>query len=177
LRATRGSRDVDIYRAGRAQHLVADIDREAASRYGLPVREIEDIIETAFGGHIATEIWEGERKVGVRVRLPAPAGGDPQTVGRLDIPAGDARLQLSALAQIHIESGRTQINREQGQRFLALKCNIEGRDMGSFVAEAQARVARGVQLPDGYHLTWGGEFENQQRAMKRLAFVVPISVA
>ena len=74
LRATRGSRDVDIYRAGSAQHLVADIDREAASRYGLPVSEIEDSIETAFGGHIATEIWEGERKVGVRVRLPAPVG-------------------------------------------------------------------------------------------------------
>ena len=77
---------------------------------------------------------------------------------------------------VHLDSGRTQINREQGQRFLALKCNIEGRDMGSFVAEAQARVAAAVKLPEGYHLTWGGEFENQRRAMKRLAVIVPISV-
>ncbi len=143
LRATRGARDVDIYRAGNALHLVADIDREAASRYGLPVSDIEDTIETAFGGHIATELWEGERKVGVRVRLPTPVGGDTYTLGRLEIPVGEARLPLSALAQIRVEHGRTQINREQGQRFLALKCNIEGRDMGSFVAEAQARVAKG----------------------------------
>src|SRR4029077_20360080 len=125
---------------------------------------------------IATEIWEGERKVGVRIRLPAPVGGDTSTVGRLEIPAGGARLQLAALAQIRIESGRTQINREQGQRFLALKCNIEGRDMGSFVAEAQKRVAASVHLPEGYRLSWGGEFENQRRAMKRLQVIVPISV-
>ena len=176
MRATRGARDVDIYRAGSAQHLVAEIDREAASRYGLPVSEIEDTIETAFGGHVATQIWEGERKVGVRVRLPPPAGGDTHTLGRLEIPVGDARLPLSALAQIRIERGRTQINREQGQRFLALKCNIEGRDMGSFVAEAQARVAKAVRLPEGYRLTWGGEFENQRRAMKRLQVIVPLSV-
>src|SRR4029079_16608772 len=96
--------------------------------------------------------------------------------GRLEIPAGEARLPLSALAHIGIERGRTQINREQGQRFLALKCNIEGRDMGSFVAEAQARVAKAVQLPEGYRLTWGGEFENQRRAMKRLQVIVPVSV-
>ena len=91
-----------------------------------------------------------------RGRLPAPVGGDPKTVGRLDIPAVNARLQLSALAQIHIESGRTQINREQGQRFLALKCNIEGRAMGSFVAEAQERVRESIHLPEGHRLTWGG---------------------
>jgi heavy metal efflux system protein len=177
LRATRGARDVDIYRAGNALHLVADIDREAASRYGLPVSDIEDTIETAFGGHVATQIWEGERKVGVRVRLPPPVGGgDTHTLGRLEIPAGEARLALSALAKIRIERGRTQINREQGERFLALKCNIEERDMGSFVAEAQARVARSVHLPEGYRMTWGGEFENQRRAMKRLQVIVPLSV-
>src|SRR6185369_11010711 len=73
--------------------------------------------------------------------------------------------------------GRTQINREQGGRFLALKCNIEGRDMGSFVDDAQTRVKREVQLPEGYYLTWGGEFENQRRAMKRLMIIVPISIS
>jgi cobalt-zinc-cadmium resistance protein CzcA len=176
LRATRGARDVDIYRAGNALHLVAEIDREAASRYGLPVSDIEDTIETAFGGHLATQIWEGERKVGVRVRLPTPVGGDVHTLGRLEIPAGEARLPLAALARIGVERGRTQINREQGQRFLALKCNIEGRDMGSFVAEVQARVAKAVHLPEGYRMTWGGEFENQRRAMKRLQVIVPLSV-
>jgi cobalt-zinc-cadmium resistance protein CzcA len=176
ITATRGARDVDIYRAGSAQHIVADVDRDAASRYGVSVRDVEDAIESAYGGKLATSMWEGERRVGVRIKTPVAAEGDPAAVGRLDVPTEHARLQLAALANVHIDSGRTQINREQGQRFLALKCNIEGRDMGSFVAEAQAHVAAAVKLPEGYHLTWGGEFENQRRAMKRLAVIVPISV-
>jgi len=174
--STRGSRDVDIYRAGSAQHIVADVDREAASRYGVSVRDVEDAIESAYGGKLATAMWEGERRVGVRIKTPMAGQGDPASVGRLEVPTEHARLQLAALAKLHLDSGRTQINRELGQRFLALKCNIEGRDMGSFVGEAQARVAATVKLPEGYHLTWGGEFENQRRAMKRLAVIVPISV-
>jgi cobalt-zinc-cadmium resistance protein CzcA len=86
------------------------------------------------------------------------------------------RFPLGALAKVHVDAGRTQINREQGGRFLALKCNIEGRDMGSFVEEAQSRVKSLVQLPEGYYMTWGGEFENQRRAMKRLMVIVPISI-
>ena len=146
---TRGARDVDIYRAGSAQHIVADVDREAASRYGVSVRDVEDAIESAYGGKLATSMWEGERQVGVRIKTPIADEGDPASVGRLEIPTEHARLPLAALARLHLDSGRTQINREQGQRFLALKCNIEGRDMGSFVAEAQARVARGREAARG----------------------------
>jgi cobalt-zinc-cadmium resistance protein CzcA len=176
LASIQGSRDIEIYRAGSAQHLVADVNREQTARYGIPVRDVEDAIETGFGGRLATEIWEGERKVGVRIKLPEPAIGNPESVGRLDVPVGSARVPLAALAQIHVDRGRTQINREQGGRFLAIKCNLEGRDMGTFVDEAQARVRRDVQLPTGYYLTWGGEFENQRRAMKRLQFIVPVSI-
>ena len=182
LTSTRGSRDVEIYRAGRAQHVVADLDRAALARYGLQVRDVEDVVEAGFGGKLATEMWEGERKVGVRVKLPDVVEGDTGTVARLDVPVGGgdtdaaARLPLSSLAKVHLDTGRTQINREQGGRFLAIKCNIEGRDMGSFVDEAQARVAREVKLPEGYYLTWGGEFENQRRAMKRLEVIVPVSI-
>src|SRR5206468_1421633 len=93
-----------------------------------------------------------------------------------EIPADKSRVPLAALANIHIDRGRTQINREQGGRFLAIKCNIEGRDMGTFVDEAQARVRNDVKLPEGYFLTWGGEFENQRRAMKRLEIIVPVSI-
>jgi cobalt-zinc-cadmium resistance protein CzcA len=179
LDGTRGSRDVEIYRAGTAQHVVADIDRDTIARYGMQVRDVEDVLESGFGGKLATEMWEGERKVGVRVKLPDVTEGDAATVGRLEIPVGDdgqARMPLSALAKVHVDVGRTQINREQGGRFLAIKCNISGRDMGSFVDETQTRVAREVKLPEGYYLTWGGEFENQRRAMKRLEIIVPISV-
>jgi cobalt-zinc-cadmium resistance protein CzcA len=180
MQSTRGSRDVEIYRAGTAQHVVADVDREAISRYGMQVRDVEDVLESAYGGKVATEMWEGERKVGVRVKVPVPDEGDPSTVGRLEIPVsedGQTRVPLAALSKVHVDVGRTQINREQGGRFLAIKCNIEGRDMGTFVDEAQARVKREVKLPEGYFLTWGGEFENQRRAMKRLSIIVPVSIA
>lgn len=176
LEDTRGSRDVEVYRAGKAQHIVADIDRDATARVSLPVREVEDVLESAYGGKLATSMWEGERKVGVRVKYPSPAEGDSFAIGRLEIPVGDARMPLSSFSHVHVDFGRTQINREQGGRFLALKCNIEGRDMGSFVDEAQARVQKRVELPEGYFMTWGGEFENQRRAMHRLAIIVPISV-
>ena len=176
LNDVRGARDVEIYRAGSALHVVADIDRDATARLGIPVAEVEDALESAYGGQLATSIWEGERKVGVRVKLPTPSEGDIHSIGRLEIPAGTARVPLSSLAEVHRDRGRTQINREQGGRFLAIKCNIEDRDMGSFVDEAQARVKSEVTLPEGYYFTWGGEFENQRRAMKRLSVIVPISV-
>jgi cobalt-zinc-cadmium resistance protein CzcA len=174
---TRGARDVEIYRAGKAQHIVADIDRDATSRVGLPVKDVEETLASAYGGTIATTMWEGERKVGVRVKLPSAPEGDTYAVSHLEVPAGAMRLPLGTLANVHVDFGRTQINREQGGRFLALKCNIEGRDMGSFVEEVQTRVKKEVQLPEGYYITWGGEFENQRRAMKRLLFIVPISIA
>jgi cobalt-zinc-cadmium resistance protein CzcA len=177
---TRGSRDVEIYRAGHAQHVVADIDREAIARVGLQVRDVEDIVESAYGGKLATDMWEGERKVGIRVKLPSQEEGDPYSVGRLDIPLGSgtsvARPPLSSMAKVHVDTGRTQINRENGGRFLALKTNIQGRDMGTFVDEAQERTKKEVKVPEGYYVTWGGEFENQRRAMKRLMVIVPISV-
>jgi cobalt-zinc-cadmium resistance protein CzcA len=176
ITSVRGARDVEIYRAGTSQHIVADVDREATSRYGIPVRDVEDAIETAYGGRVATSVWEGERRVDVRVKQPVPLEGDPASVGRLEIPVDHARLPLAALANIHIDKGRTQINREQGGRFLAIKCNIEGRDMGTFVDEAQTRVKNELKLDEGYYLTWGGEFENQRRAMKRLELIVPVSI-
>jgi cobalt-zinc-cadmium resistance protein CzcA len=176
ITSIRGARDVEIYRAGSAQHIVADIDREATSRYGVPVRDVEDNLEAAYGGKVATSVWEGERRVDVRVKQPAPLEGDVASVGRLEIPVGTARLPLAALAKVHVDKGRTQINREQGGRFLAIKCNIEGRDMGTFVNEAQTRIKNELKLNEGYYLTWGGEFENQRRAMKRLEVIVPVSI-
>src|SRR5882724_4890953 len=176
LSRTRGARDVEIYRAGKAQHIVADVDREATSRVGLPVKDVEETLESAYGGTLATAMWENERRVGVRVKMPTPPAGDTYAVSRLEVPVGSMRLPLGTLADVHIDTGRTQINREQGGRFLALKCNLEGRDMGSFVDEVQGKVGREVKLPEGYYLTWGGEFENQRRAMKRLMFIVPVSI-
>src|SRR5205085_783995 len=110
------------------------------ARLGVSVHDVEEVIESGYGGKLATSLWEGERKVGVRVKLPAPEEGDASSVARLDVPVDKTRLPLSTFAHVHIDQGRTQINREQGGRFLALKCNLEGRDMGSFVDEAQSKV-------------------------------------
>jgi cobalt-zinc-cadmium resistance protein CzcA len=177
LEGVRGARDIEVYRAGRAQHIVADVDRERSARYGVSVQDVENEVEGALGGKVVTSLWEGERRVDVRVRYPVPPVGSLDSVGLLTVPAGSVRVPLTSLAKVHVDSGRTQINREQLGRFLALKCNIEGRDMGGFVAEAQAKVGAQVKLPEGYYMTWGGEFENQRRAMRRLAVIVPISVA
>ncbi len=147
ISAIRGARDVEIYRAGTAQHIVADVDRDATARLGVPVRDVEATLESAYGGTLATVLWEGERRVGVRVKLPSSAEGDTHAVGRLEIPIAGTRALLSSLSNVHIDTGRTQINREQGGRFLALKCNIAGRDMGSFVGEAQAAVSKPSSSP------------------------------
>ena len=108
--------------------MVADIDRDATARYGIPVRDVEDTLESGFGGQLSTSMWEGERKVGVRVKLPTPTEGEPRLAGaaRRAGRYGNARIPLAPLANIHVDRGRTQINREQGGRFLAIKCNIEG---------------------------------------------------
>ncbi len=176
LTNTRGSRDVEVYRAGKALHIVADVNRDSTARLGVQVKDVEATLESAYGGTLATSLWEGERKVGVRVKLPSPLEGDAHAVGRLEVPVAGTRVLLSSLADVHVDAGRTQINREQGGRFLALKCNIQGRDMGSFVDEAQSKVSKLGKLPEGYYITWGGEFENQRRAMKRLMIIVPVSI-
>jgi cobalt-zinc-cadmium resistance protein CzcA len=174
---TPGAQDVEIYRAGQAQHVVADIDRAAVARLGVSIDDVQDVIESAFGGRLVTEMFEKERRVGVRIKLPTPKEGDVTTVARLAIPLPTGGyVPLSTVAQVHNDAGRTQINREQLSRFLALKCNISGRDMGTFVDAVQQEVAAQVHLPEGYYLTWGGEFDNQRRAMHQLSIIVPISI-
>jgi cobalt-zinc-cadmium resistance protein CzcA len=122
-------------------------------------------------------MWEGERPVPVRVLFPSAERDDPEAIGAIQVPsAGGGRIPLHELAQVTMDTGRACINREANSRVLALKFNVEGRDMGSVVAEARAAVLRTVKPPEGHYFVWGGEFENQARAMKRLAMIVPVSL-
>jgi cobalt-zinc-cadmium resistance protein CzcA len=173
----RGVRDLGLYQTGVVPQLLIEIDRDAIARYGLRVADVDDVIQAAVGGDVATEIWEGERRVEVAVRVAEPfrVGVDRIREIPVSTPTG-SRVPLGALAQVRVGFGRAAIQRSQGSRFIALKFNVEGRDLGGVVAEARARVARAVQLPEGYTMTWGGEFENQQRAMKRLAVIVPAAL-
>ena len=166
----------EIDRLGDLPQLVVDIDRDRAARVGLNVQDIQDVVEAALGGKAATQIWEGERKFAVAVRLPEKRrtiASLPQTL----IPTPDGSYaQLGSVATIREVSGAMNIAREAGRRTMAIGIFIKGRDMGSVVKDMQTRVADNVKLPTGYTVGWSGEFENQERAMQRLTVVVPISL-
>ena len=176
IKQVQGVYRAEIDRLGELPQLVIDIDRDRAARLGLNVQDIQDVIEAALAGKAATQIWEGERKFAVAVRLPESRrvlAALPQTL----IPTPDGGYaQLGSVATIRETGGAMNIAREAGRRTMAIGIFIKDRDMGSVVKDMQQRVAAKVVLPDGYAVRWSGEFENQERAMKRLSVVVPISL-
>lgn len=177
IRQVRGAADVNLERTAGTAYLDVDIDRERIARYGINVADIQAIIETAIGGSEATTLREGQRSFAVVVKFPEGVRSDPAHFENLMVTAEDGqRVPLSQLAHIRVAEGPAQVSRESGQRRIVIECNVTGRDMGSFVADAQRAVARDVALPPGFFITWGGQFENQQRAMARLSIVVPLVV-
>jgi cobalt-zinc-cadmium resistance protein CzcA len=165
-----------IDRLGELPQLQIKIDRQAAARYGLNVADIGDVIETALGGKAATQLWEGERKFAVVVRLKDSERTLEKIRNVTVSTASGAYVPLSEVAQFESVGGAQNIARENGTRVFSIGVFIQDRDMGSVVADMQRRVQERVKLPDGYTLSWSGEFENQERAMKRLAVIVPISI-
>ncbi len=152
-----------------------EIDRAAAARYGLNVMDVQDVIETALAGKIATELWEGDRHFSVVVRLKEQERALDQLRNLLVPAPSGAQIPLAELVDFKLGSGAMNIARESGQRVVAIGVFLRDRDMGSVVADMQ-KEARDLQLPKGYSITWSGEFENQERAMKRLMLVVPLSI-
>ena len=176
VQGVRGVARTFVDRLGELPQFVIEIDRDRAARYNLNVQDIQDVIETGLGGRAATQIWEGERRFGVVVRLKE----DERSLANLkDVlvttPSGK-HVPLAEIAAFKSVGGSMNISRENGKRVFAVAVFIQGRDMGSVVKDMQEAVGRTVKMPPGYFVTWGGEFENQQRAMRRLAFIVPISV-
>ena len=164
-----------IDRAGEVPQAIIEINRDRAARYGLNVSDVEDVIETGLGGKAATELWEGEKHFSVLVRLADPERSlDHLRDILVDTPEGQ-HIPLSEVADFRVINGSMNISRENGSRVAAISIFIHGRDMGSVVGDMQKRV-NATSLPAGYTVSWSGEFENQQRAMKRLALIVPISV-
>ncbi len=171
---TPGVQTAAIDRAGEVPQALIEIDRDRAARYGLNIGDIEDVIEIGLAGKSATELWEGEKHFSVVVRLPEPERSLAKLKKVLvDTPDG-LHIPLEQVADFKETGGSMNISRENGTRLSAISVFIKGRDMGSTVADMQQRL-RKVSLPQGYFVTWSGEFENQQRAMKRLAIIVPIS--
>jgi cobalt-zinc-cadmium resistance protein CzcA len=172
-----GAADVQIETLGGAGELQIALNRTEMARYGLRVEDVKQAMETAVGGRTVTEMIDGRRRFAVVVRLPEAKRNDAEAIRQLLLPApGGERVSLGQVATVQPAEGPEVINRENAQRRIVIQSNVRGRDIGSFVADAQEAISREVKLPPGYYLTWGGEFENQQRAMKRLYIVVPLAL-
>ena len=173
-----GAADVQVEQVTGQPQLQVAIDRAAIARFGINVDNVQEAIETAIGGEAAGQVFEGIRRFDITVRLQEPYRRDVDAIQGLLIPSPDgvARVPLSQLASISAVVGPKQISHQDGQRRIVIQLNVRGRDMGGFVVEAQRRIAAEVKLPTGSFITWGGQFENQQRAMKRLMIIVPLTI-
>ena len=169
-----GSADVQREHILGLPQLNIKLDRRAIARYGINVADVQEIISTAVAGKVVSEVLEDTKRFGLMVRYPPKFRDSEVDLQRLSIAAPNgAMIPLKALASIKLEDGIVMMNREDGQRRTAVLANVRGRDLGSFVAEIQEKVGKQVKLPKGYRIVYGGQFENQQRAMARFAVVVP----
>jgi heavy metal efflux system protein len=176
IKGVEGVTKATIDRDGQLPQYRIIIDRERAARYGLNIDQVQDVIQTALAGKGVSYIWEGERRFDVVVRLDESA----RSLARIKeitiaTPSG-AFIPLQEVAKFETTSGAMNIAREAGRRVLSIGIFIKDRDMGSVVKDMQVAVAKSVKLQEGYQISWSGEFENQERAMKRLSWVVPLSI-
>jgi cobalt-zinc-cadmium resistance protein CzcA len=177
LASVPGVADLGIVKSGEVPQLQIHPRRESLGRFGISMEDLQNFLSTALGGHVVGELWEGERNFEVVLRLPDTARDTVEEISALRVPgAHGALVPLPALADIGVAYGRASINRENGQRYVGIRMNVRGRDLGSFVTAAQAAVKQHVPHVEGVSMEWGGEFESKERAMKRLALVVPVAL-
>ena len=177
MATVRGVGDLGIFRIVGQPNLNLQVDRKAAKRWGINISDIQDAVQTAVGANALTQVQQGEARFDVTLRYQQQYRDTREAIEniRLLAPTGE-RVSLAQLTHATTEDGAEQINRESGQRYIAIKYSAKGRDLGSTVEEAIARVQKNVQLPTGYHLEWAGEYESQKRANRRMALIVPITV-
>jgi len=189
LRTVPGATDVKVEQVTGLPTLAIDIDRRAVARFGLSLADVQNVVRTALGGTQAGELFTGDRRFPIVVRLPEPSRRDVATLEMLPIPIaahghgvgemGGSRIEfvpLSSLAHIRLEEGPNQVSRENGKRRVVVQANVRGRDLASFVADVRRGVDAHVTMPAGYWLGWGGQFENLVTARNRLAIVVPMAL-
>ncbi len=175
-----GAQDVRVEQVSGLPMLQITPDRAAMARLGLSVADVQDVVATALGGTQAGQIFEGDRRFDVIVRLPEDRRANLAEIGRLRVPVRNgeavAFIPLSDVATIEMINGPNQISREQGKRRVVVTANVRGEDLGTFVSRVQDKVAREVKLPEGYWLSYGGTFEHMTSAAKRLQVVVPMTL-
>ena len=172
-----GNADLAVEHLSGQPDLKIEIDRAAVARYGTDAQTVLSLVQTGLGGQAAGNIIEGQRTFALSVRLAPSARTNVARIADLwvDTPTGQ-RVPLKSVARIRLDTGSSRIMRDYNRRRIAVKCSIRGRDMGSFVDEAQRRVREELKLPEGYYVTWEGQFENQRRANARLMVIVPVSL-
>jgi cobalt-zinc-cadmium resistance protein CzcA len=195
LAATPGVADLKVEQVTGLPVLTIDVDRRAIARYGLNVRDVQAVVEAAIGGVSAGEVFEGDQRFDLVLRLPDNIRRDLDALENLpvaipirnDVSASDAPasaslgarqafVPLGAVARIAIEDGPNQVSRENGKRRVVVPCNVRGRDLGGFVSDAEERIEQEIKLPSGYWMEWGGQFENLIAARRRLSLIVPVAL-
>jgi cobalt-zinc-cadmium resistance protein CzcA len=172
-----GVGDLGIFRIVGQPNLNLQVDRAAAARWGINVADIQDAVQTAVGANAVTQVQQGEAHFDVTLRYEQQYRNTREAIQNVRLLAQSGeRVSLAQLTKVSTDDGAEQINRESGERYIAIKYSVRGRDLGSTVEEAIAKVNRNVTLPTGYHLEWAGEYESQKRADKRMAIVIPITV-
>ena len=177
MQSVKGIEDLGIFRIIGQPNLNYTVDRDAAARWGINVADIQDAVQTAVGANALTQVQQGEARFDVTLRYQQQFRDTREAIRniRLLSPSGE-RVSLEQLTTSSTDDGAEEIYREAGQRYIAIKYSVRGRDLGSTVEEAIKKVDKGVQLPAGYHTEWAGEYESQKRANKRMAIVIPITV-
>jgi len=177
LETVKGAQDIKIEQVAGLPLMRIIVDRDQIARYGLTADDVLTLVETMRVGRVVGTVVQGARRFELVVRLPESASSSPATLGNLLIPTSHGELvPLSRVAAIQTDSGPAQISRESVQRRIVIESNIRGRDLGRFVADAQRVIGQALDLPRGYYMTWGGQFEHLQEASRRLAIVVPITL-
>lgn len=172
-----GATEIKVEKVSGQQYLNITINREAIARHGINAADVHDVIETAIGGKVATEIFEGQKRFTAAVRYPESFRNSAEQIGQLllNSPNG-SRVALQDLANIEIKDGPAQVSREMAKRRIVVGVNVVNRDLGSFVSELQQVLNSKMQLPEGYYLEYGGQFQNMERAMGHLMIIVPVTV-
>ena len=177
LSTIRGGTDLNAEKVSGQPYLTVNIDRSKIARYGLNISDVQKVIEIAVAGKVASQLYEENRNFPITVRLPEEKRNSLEAIKNLMITTKTGiNVPLEHLAEVKMIEGPVQISRQDGVRRIGIEMNITGRDIGGFVAEAKQKIREQVKLPSGYYLTWGGQFENQQRAMNKLMIIGPAAV-
>jgi cobalt-zinc-cadmium resistance protein CzcA len=176
--SVRGAAEAQMEITSGVAELSVLVDRDALARYGLNVTDVEQAVASGGSGDVISEIIDGQKRYSVALRLPERYRTDPNAMRRIPLRApGGEQVTLEQVARVRVRRGPEVINREEGQRRIVVMSNVRSRDLGSFVAEVRSKINREVNLPPGYYIEYGGQFENQDRAMRRLELIVPIAIA